>query len=359
MLCPVCRNNKDFDTCYDSDGNLIFSACLNCHNYLDLKKNTPAADDDIVRSPRVMPRWLKKQPVRKRIFSINDVSVGDHVALHKEYVLWHHAIVVSVQPRDMKLTIVHYTGGLKKHQGHFTSVRQEELKVDFDKNQIYLYDYGKDCFPPQEVVERARSRLDEHRYNIFAQNCEHFAHWCKTGEGKSNQVKAFCRRLWKACGSAAGAGVREGVVAACRGLIEGLPAKQVFRVGLTGGIERVQGVAGGAGLAAGLKGGAVVFDVFLNIALEAGLFAYCAYKSHQKYKSGDITKGEFRRELCQTGCECAGGLLGATGGGFLGQLAIPVPFLGSLVGCTLGTLIGRFLGSIVGKKIADRFIDPK
>ena len=43
-------------------------------------------------------------------------------------------------------------------------------------------------FPPQETIERARSKLGEQGYNLLLNNCEHFAFWCKTGVAKSTQV---------------------------------------------------------------------------------------------------------------------------------------------------------------------------
>lgn len=36
---------------------------------------------------------------------------------------------------------------------------------------------------------RAKQRLAEERYNVFYNNCEHFAHYCKTGEPISPQVE--------------------------------------------------------------------------------------------------------------------------------------------------------------------------
>jgi len=43
------------------------------------------------------------------------------------------------------------------------------------------------CFSPEETINRAYSRLDEHTYNLFLNNCDHFATWCKTGEHHSLQ----------------------------------------------------------------------------------------------------------------------------------------------------------------------------
>lgn len=55
-------------------------------------------------------------------------------------------------------------------------------------------------FSRNEVVERAYSLVgnDFGPYNIFVNNCEHFAMWCATGERISNQSKfIFCAKRVK------------------------------------------------------------------------------------------------------------------------------------------------------------------
>ena len=57
-------------------------------------------------------------------------------------------------------------------------------------------------FPPEEVLSRAYSKIDEVQYNIFSNNCEHFATWCKTGHHISSQVVAVkdcCLKYAGAC----------------------------------------------------------------------------------------------------------------------------------------------------------------
>ncbi|ESA36778.1 phage shock protein a suppresses sigma54-dependent transcription [Leptolyngbya sp. Heron Island J] len=46
-------------------------------------------------------------------------------------------------------------------------------------------------FIPDVVLSRAESRLGEQRYNLFFNNCEHFANWCKTGKNVSPQLNEF------------------------------------------------------------------------------------------------------------------------------------------------------------------------
>jgi lecithin:retinol acyltransferase len=50
-------------------------------------------------------------------------------------------------------------------------------------------------FPPEEVVERARSRLGEDQYHILKNNCEHLCEWCLRGRQRSYQVERLMRWL--------------------------------------------------------------------------------------------------------------------------------------------------------------------
>ena len=52
------------------------------------------------------------------------------------------------------------------------------------------------CFSPGKTLKRARSRLGEQGYNIFTNNCEHFALWCKTGDSISMQTQNAIERFF-------------------------------------------------------------------------------------------------------------------------------------------------------------------
>jgi hypothetical protein len=45
------------------------------------------------------------------------------------------------------------------------------------------------CSPAGVTLRRAMGRLGEQNYNLLFNNCEHFAHWCKTGRHRSAQVE--------------------------------------------------------------------------------------------------------------------------------------------------------------------------
>lgn len=75
-------------------------------------------------------------------------------------------------------------------------VKDQEIVLDtikaFEKDGVKKATKNvKYKFSRKEVVERAYSMVgnDFGRYNIFVNNCEHFAMWCATGERISNQSK--------------------------------------------------------------------------------------------------------------------------------------------------------------------------
>lgn len=53
-------------------------------------------------------------------------------------------------------------------------------------------------YTPEETVVRARERIGETRYNLFTNNCEHFAIWCKTGISESHQIEDLLTTLAEA-----------------------------------------------------------------------------------------------------------------------------------------------------------------
>ena len=55
----------------------------------------------------------------------------------------------------------------------------------------FIFEEEPTIYSAKETVKRARSRIGQRGYNLFLQNCEHFAIWCKTGVEKSEQVDKF------------------------------------------------------------------------------------------------------------------------------------------------------------------------
>ena len=82
-----------------------------------------------------------------------------------------------------------------------TAIRpQTTIGILIVAKAIYDLIFGErgKLYSPEDTVNRARSRLGEHGYNLLLHNCEHFAVWCKTGVEKSEQVDELLELVAKA-----------------------------------------------------------------------------------------------------------------------------------------------------------------
>jgi len=100
---------------------------------------------------------------------------GDHIYVMRGAYA-HHGIYVGDG------TVVHWDK--KSKVPRIARVPLEE----FSRGEpVHVREYDA-CFDPDTVVARALSRLGETGYDYVANNCEHFATWCKTGQEHSQQV---------------------------------------------------------------------------------------------------------------------------------------------------------------------------
>jgi len=153
---------------------------------------------------------------------------GDHIYFDCG-VYTHHAIDCGDG------TVIHYTG--EKLKGVIL-----RTSMDSFGKKVLIREYGK-CDSPDIVIQRAESQLGNSGYNLFDNNCEHFATWCKTGIKDSEQV----RRAGAAAGgaSASGAAVAGGIgVVSAAGAAAGLSG-----AGIMSGLATVGGVVGGGAVA--------------------------------------------------------------------------------------------------------------
>ncbi len=74
------------------------------------------------------------------------------------------------------------------------TVSRTSFKAFAQGNPVYTFPQSV-SFIPDVVLKRAESRLGEQRYNLFFNNCEHFANWCKIGKTISPQLDNFGLRL--------------------------------------------------------------------------------------------------------------------------------------------------------------------
>jgi len=107
---------------------------------------------------------------------------GDHLKVRRMGGLYtHHGIDMGDG------TVVHFAGEpLRRAKA---KVERAPLREFARGGKVRVEKRHNETRPPEEVVATAESRLGEIGYGVFLNNCEHFAHECKTGRRKSLQVQ--------------------------------------------------------------------------------------------------------------------------------------------------------------------------
>lgn len=126
-------------------------------------------------------------------------QLADHLAVMRFGGFDHDGIYVGHS------TVTHFTnvrGG--KSNARITTSSLETFRAG---GMIRVIAYSK-CDPVDVVLARARIRQGDAGYDVVANNCQHFAEWCKTGIHRSRQVETV-KRVSAAVvlGGAAGWGV--------------------------------------------------------------------------------------------------------------------------------------------------------
>ena len=105
---------------------------------------------------------------------------GDHVRVWRVVPgFWHHGIY------EGDGLLIHYSGEVgRKINAAICRVGLAEFLSGAEGEVVPC----EVAATPDEVIERAQSRMGEAKYHLVFNNCEHFAEWCKTGKAKSDQV---------------------------------------------------------------------------------------------------------------------------------------------------------------------------
>ena len=111
---------------------------------------------------------------------------GDHIKVKRFRGLYsHHGIDMGDG------TVVHFDG--EPFRGQKAKVTRSPME-EFLKGQPARPVRHKDAVRPEdETVLAALERMGESGYHLFLNNCEHFAHACRTGAAKSRQVERAVR----------------------------------------------------------------------------------------------------------------------------------------------------------------------
>nr|XP_011412578.2 uncharacterized protein LOC105317590 [Crassostrea gigas] len=145
---------------------------------------------------------------KQRVQKFDDLTPGDQIAIHRVAGYEHHAIVIEVHPNSEDntrglLRVIHRSAHAKTvvkgillcmitigQYGNLAYLREENVKFNMKKDHVYIIQFKNKPLTRSKIIRRARAEVgrDDTPFDIAADNCEHFANWCATGEYYSHQI---------------------------------------------------------------------------------------------------------------------------------------------------------------------------
>lgn len=129
-----------------------------------------------------------------RVNSFDELEIGDHLVFHRT-LYDHHGILTRKLRGRFHVVEAAKTGpGLIK-------LKLSWQKLDSEEGGVSVASYLDRIIPRRETVIRAQRCYEKstkdpdfYKYNLFSNNCEHFATYCATGRMYSLQVIDFRSR---------------------------------------------------------------------------------------------------------------------------------------------------------------------
>lgn len=138
------------------------------------------------------------------------MAIADHLRVRMYWrgviPYWHHGIDMGDG------TVIHYSSGLSLDLAGSTEDDRRRLEsMEVRRTSLEQFTGGRGhevvlhntSLPADEVLTRAESCLGDKAYLLSHNNCEHFAHWCKTGTARSWQVEGIETAAFTAASAAA------------------------------------------------------------------------------------------------------------------------------------------------------------
>lgn len=154
--------------------------------------------------PDVDKSTFKVKPTETVVKDFSKLVPGDHIKYKWFLDFSHHAIVKEVT--QGKITLIHWQGGNGSINAKKTAeVTEDKISLDKMKQKsdfIIRMDYKggavRDGFVEEDskvlTLARANASKGDRGYNIFKNNCEHFAVYCKIGNHWSFQAERLIKR---------------------------------------------------------------------------------------------------------------------------------------------------------------------
>lgn len=287
---------------------------------------------------------------KEKITDLTQLTPGDHVSFYRsDFSYSHHGIVHDARPNHLEL--IHYFNtaenawnSLVKGSLYLAEVIKSEWKVDLNSasEELYLHHYdGIKCYSNKETLERAISDLGRRGYSLFANNCEHWARWCRTGDSYSEQVFKFHHVVKQ-------------------------KAAALFLVDPGALLVKDLAVVGTESLGTFLSavGSGLVLTTVETISTVIDI-----RKKRNERRDGSLSEMAFKKYVVRRISSASGTVstrlfffkivgyifvkvMGGVTGTIVGTILIPVPILGSVIGGVIGTVSGKVIGGLSGIAIS-------
>jgi hypothetical protein len=279
-----------------------------------------------------------------QIHTLNELSIGDHAVLVFNDKTYCHCIIEKIENNN--ISIIYYDDG-KNECDVILNTQQEKCRkvgtkkaeiINFDqkKFEIFKVVYNEDdeiCLNSVQTLLKANELVGKTKYNIFENNDEHFAIYCKTGKAgkiflldpqEVNSNEVFGGSIAKKIkGNLAQTGTNIILVNTAKHLASRFP-RSIAAAALPSVAE-----AAGSVIGIGIEGIAMGYDI---------------HKKYKDNKDGKLSTIKFKKYIARRVTRGTFGVAGGIGGGIIGQLVVPVPVVGALVGGFVGGLLGAAVG---------------
>ena len=297
----------------------------------------PCSRDDLRR------KLEKREPINK----LSDIKVGDHVIKKKSIygmqLVYHHFLCIKLES-DGRPTIIHYHDSSSNTIGELlgsgccggklASVKEMTLPhQDFVESESELQKKGAEVervvwpdelklYSDQEVIKRARSDN-----TIRYCNCESFVMWCKYDRNISVQSPTRLVRIMKC--------IVDFIKFILDHAVSMAKNTTMMSVLQTAGIESIS-----------LLG--CIFGLVFPLLLDVVFLVKGIREAQQKRINKELTDEEFFEKVVDLVITTVFVAAGNAAALFIGQISIPIPGLGAIV----GVLGGAGLGFLLGKSIS-------
>jgi hypothetical protein len=131
---------------------------------------------------------------KQRIFAATQLERGDHITIPLSQHADHHGIYLGdgrVAERASQGVVI---STLAEFAAHDPAQRKPSFftpRESLERVTLYRRDDKPTVYDKAEIAKRAESRIGEPGYDLWTNNCEHFAEWAKNGVAVSWQVETL------------------------------------------------------------------------------------------------------------------------------------------------------------------------